>query len=142
MSLERIYMKAKQTGRASTFSTPDLIHKVLRRKLEYLIKKWSIERVKMEKRADSIGTDCHVDMDVSHFLNFLRRQLKISATNFHVVRSSLEPEPASNESKNPNTAPSTRRFWGDTRCQLYIGQPGAETSSPAPQGRRHQRRQF
>ena len=112
LSLQRIYMKAKQTGRDATFNNPDLIHLVLRRKLDYLIKKWSTERVKMEERADSIGTDCRVDMDFSHFLGFLRRQLRISVTNRHVFGVPQEPKLTSSEPRNSTTNSSFRRPVG------------------------------
>ena len=112
LSLQRIYMKAKQTGRDATFNNPDLIHLVLRRKLDHLIKKWATERVRMEERADFIGTDCRVDMDFSHFLGFLRRQLRISITNRHLFGGTQDPKLTASETKTTTTNAPTRRSVG------------------------------
>ena len=112
LTLERIYMKAVQTGRASTFNTPDLISLILRKKLEYLTKKWSTERVKAEERADELGMECHVDMDFDHFLNFLKRQLRISMTNQYVTGNPVDPKPSPSEPKTPNPSNASKRSSG------------------------------
>ena len=112
LTLERIYMKAEQTGQASTFNTPDLINMILRKKLEHLAKKWATEIVKAEERADKLGTECHVDMDFSHFLNFLRRQLRISMTNQYVAGNRVEPKPPSGESKTSNLSNASKSSSG------------------------------
>ena len=81
LSLQHIYKKAEQTGRASTFNSPDLINTILRKKFDFLIKKWAEERVKMEEQWDEEPGNCNFDMDFNAFLLFLRRHQKIAETN-------------------------------------------------------------
>ena len=91
LSLERTYMKACQTGRKSTFDTPDLINSIIRQKLEFVSRAWSAKRVKLEEKA---GADENLDMDFKTFLKFLRRELKIIQTDATVLGSSSTPSHA------------------------------------------------
>ena len=79
LALEKTYRRAVDTGRESTFDSQDTINSILRKRLDHLIPRWSVECGKRLDRWDpEVDDESTLEFTFCDFLAFLRKQNCIS----------------------------------------------------------------
>ena len=79
LALEKTYRRAVDTGRESTFDSQDTINSILRKQLDHLIPRWSVECGKRLDRWDpEVDDESTLEFTFCDFLAFLRKQNRIS----------------------------------------------------------------
>ena len=86
LNLQKIYKIAEETGRSSSFNTPEVINDVIRLKLPHLASKLA-KRV-ADKQVDHYDDDVTVSLTFNEFLTFLKRENSISRTMDDIMKPS------------------------------------------------------
>ena len=101
IKLECVYKRAVETNRATTFSTQETYHEILRKKLPFFIEKWApIQTDNEEKQAAILDNSKHQEISFSTFVNYLRRSNKISITKAQIRKTDAASSNANSSSGN------------------------------------------
>ena len=69
IALRKFHVLATQTGKARHFDSPDILNRILRTKLGFLVKYWSKKRVEQGRRGGEEGDDLKFS-DLISFIEF------------------------------------------------------------------------
>ena len=128
LSLEKTYRRAVDTGRESTFNSSDTINQLLRRRVEHLISRWSVECGKrLEKWDPDNDDDTSPEFTFLDFINFLKQQRRISS-----IRTSIAGEKKTEKSIRIAAAAAADPSDSESESEEMIA-----AMNPAPAPRPH-----
>ena len=132
LKLECVYKRAVETNRATTFSTQETYHEILRKKLPFFIEKYApIQTDNEEKQAGLADSAKHQEVSFSTFINYLRRSNKICITKAQIRKTDAVSSNSTPTNGNNNNAKKTSKVTA-TSVKIAATDASAVGSTTAP----------